>query len=968
MKYYYDKFLQYVFDKIKPENEEQYIFILWVCNEYINDSGRLSEKMKEELSHGTFRSDFQKIKYLLSLKTQKQSSILNKQTQNVSNSKLKSVQIKNFKGFSNFHLECKGSKIDIHPNNTIIFAPNGGGKTSFCEALEYKLTNDIKEAKKRGFKTKLDEYFKDKNYKSLSPQINITFESEETQTENFNDIDCKNFETCFIEKNRIQEFALLGIDKREEKNIIATLFGLEDLEEFIRSFVLPNSFKVNDLKKDDVKKKLEDLGKKNITYLTNKAQREKDIADKKKEIESILGITFSQDEFDLKIADLEKEENGLVLIIGESSENVLINHIREDIEESLKQVKSIIDSYKNTCDSITERQTEVDYKALYEAIQGIKKMNPVIDLCPACDTPLSKVNTNPYEKASQNLAIDNIKEIAQKQQLRDTQKDEIANKYFLIEKLIKDFKSNISILSSSFPKEQTDTIIEKITEFREILKPNPSDFDNKVKLIEETYTYFSSATIELSNYFLQIKTVFDSRKNIDSKKLDLEKLKAKKITLKNLKSDLEKLDLDLTNKNKFLDNFSSEKCVLDQKLNIENDQNQFLDKVENCYKQFYKDLIKFKTEEEKNKFEGIEAPATKYYQLINKFDSEVETIEKIVFHKEDSENYRIRVKFKNEIEEIDAFKRLSEGHVRALGLSMMLAVAEKEDKPFLIFDDVVNAIDSDHRANIIEMIFTETVLRNKQLIITTHDRLFWERFCNYDNSRNDYLSYIFDCQEHTGIYHVIYDGAFSVKIQNALRVFDIRQALVYCRIWFETIVTEYCLENDVVVSAKFSPRKKERNNLVRIDLEHMYTLVKSLILGKFDFTITYNAIYGKNSSNWQGMNQENHSLDDNNLNFSHSKTSREITDIYENIKKLELILFPEKVKRKIEDIEKDIFIKNQRLMKIDSHLQNQSFQTSNPTRFEEMRIEKVSTENEVLKFESEIVTLKEYLPKQEILA
>lgn len=968
MKYYYNKFLQYSFDKIKPENEEQYLFILWVCNEYINESGKLSDKIKDELSEGTFRSDLNKIKYLLSLKIQKQNSISNRQTQNVNKSKLKSVQIKNFKGFNDFNIECKGSKIDIHLNNTIIFAPNGGGKTSFCEALEYRLTNDIKEAKKRGFKDKLGDYFNDGNRKSIPPKIDITFDSEETQTENFNEIDCKNFETCFIEKNRIQEFALLGIDKREEKNVIATLFGLEDLEEFISSFVLPNSFKLNNLKKEEIKKELENLEKKNLTNLANKEQREKDIVDKKKEIESILGITFSQGEFDLKIVDLESDENSLALVIGEPSENVLINHIREDIEESLKQVKSIIDSYKNTCDFITERQTEVDYKALYEAIQGIQQMNPVIDLCPACDTPLSNVNTNPYEKASQNLAIDNIKEIALKQQLRDTQKDEIATKYFLIEQLIKDFKSNISILSSGFPKEQTDIIIEKITEFREILKLNPSDFDNKIKLIEETYTYFSSATIELSNYFLQIKTVYDSRKNIDSKKSDLEKLKAKKITLKKLKSDLEKLDLDLTSINKFLYNFSSEKCILDQKINIENEHNQFLDKVENCYKLFHRDLINFKAEEEKNKFDGVEGPATKYYQLINKFDSEVETIEKIVFHKENSGNYRIRVKFKNEIELIDAFKRLSEGHVRALGLSMMLAIAEKEDKPFLIFDDVVNAIDSDHRANIIEMIFTENVLKNKQLIITTHDRLFWERFCNYDNSNNKYLSYIFDCQEHIGMCHINYDGAFATKIDKALEVYDIRQALVYCRILFETIVTNYCLENNVEVSAKFSVRKKERNNLIKIDLERMYKLVKNHISGEFDFTATYNAIYGKNSTNWQGMNQENHSLDDNNLNFSHSKTSREVANIYENIKKLELILSPEKAKNKIEDIEKVLSVKKLKLEKIDVHLQNKGFQTNNPIRFGEIKIEKGLIENDVKKLEDEILVLNEYLPKQDVLA
>ena len=144
MKYYYNRFLQYSWDKITIENEDPYLFILWVCNEYINESGKISDKIKEELSDGAFRSDLNKIKYLLSLKIQKQSSISNKQTQNVNKSKLKSVQIKNFKGFNNFSVECRGSKIDIHLNNTIIFAPNGGGKTSFCEALEYRLTKDRK--------------------------------------------------------------------------------------------------------------------------------------------------------------------------------------------------------------------------------------------------------------------------------------------------------------------------------------------------------------------------------------------------------------------------------------------------------------------------------------------------------------------------------------------------------------------------------------------------------------------------------------------------------------------------------------------------------------------------------------------------------------------------------------------------------------------------------------------------------
>ena len=70
----------------------------------------------------------------------------------------------------------------------------------------------------------------------------------------------------------------------------------------------------------------------------------------------------------------------------------------------------------------------------------------------------------------------------------------------------------------------------------------------------------------------------------------------------------------------------------------------------------------------------------------------------------------------------------SEGHLRSLGLSILLANAKINNLPFVIFDDVVNAIDSDHRANIIEMMVKDPYFENTQQIISTHDRLYWERF------------------------------------------------------------------------------------------------------------------------------------------------------------------------------------------------------------------------------------------------
>ncbi len=48
----------------------------------------------------------------------------------------------------------------------------------------------------------------------------------------------------------------------------------------------------------------------------------------------------------------------------------------------------------------------------------------------------------------------------------------------------------------------------------------------------------------------------------------------------------------------------------------------------------------------------------------------------------------------------------------------------------IIFDDVVNAIDDEHRAGIINELFSNTLLSEKQMILTTHGEDFIKRLEN----------------------------------------------------------------------------------------------------------------------------------------------------------------------------------------------------------------------------------------------
>jgi hypothetical protein len=65
---------------------------------------------------------------------------------------------------------------------------------------------------------------------------------------------------------------------------------------------------------------------------------------------------------------------------------------------------------------------------------------------------------------------------------------------------------------------------------------------------------------------------------------------------------------------------------------------------------------------------------------------------------------------------VDALHVLSEGHIRCLGLAILLAKAQSSDCPLIIFDDAINAIDHDHRAGIRETVFESDHFTDAQLI------------------------------------------------------------------------------------------------------------------------------------------------------------------------------------------------------------------------------------------------------------
>ena len=95
------------------------------------------------------------------------------------------------------------------------------------------------------------------------------------------------------------------------------------------------------------------------------------------------------------------------------------------------------------------------------------------------------------------------------------------------------------------------------------------------------------------------------------------------------------------------------------------------------------------------------------------------------------QNQKLKISFQNQPDKyFDALHILSEGHVRCLGLAILLAKNIKEQVPLLIFDDPVNAIDDDHRESIRRTLFEDAYFAEKQIILTCHGEEFFKDIQN----------------------------------------------------------------------------------------------------------------------------------------------------------------------------------------------------------------------------------------------
>ncbi len=634
------------------------------------------------------------------------------------------IEIENFRGFASKEV------FDLDKPKVLVYGPNGSGKTSFCEALEYSLLGYLSEADAKRIDVK--QYITNVHTaKSSQPVIT----GKNAKGEN---IDIKvspdSYYFCFIEKNRIIDFARYSSKTQgQQENLLATLFGLDEFYSFINGFTekISGKIPVESLKQKELDGKTQELAgqKQNIKSSTEKNSK---LENQKKSIVENSKLNKPFDELDFYING-NQDIKGRIELIDEELQRPkgkLFNYtITSKLLESVSKIEKTITLFEENNTKFEQEKDKINFVEIFKLVQNFEET--LSDKCPVCETPIEEAKINPYENA--RVKLKELEGVAKIQQDRENAWSKLISDVYSFSN---DFESRRKG-ASELQVELNVDVPEQLKDFQKEKSEQKGYIQDIKKLLENIKLQRSSLLVfdqKTKDSNTKTNKRLESQKVLEGEKTALTKLKKEIDDLKSsIKSHQEIIDaakkavadFDTANKS-LIEGIVKEKIILE-------DNKKFIE----AYSTLLQKLNKYSRELPLSLVENLNELTKEFYNFINRGDSKFELIEQIVLPSNAGD--RVIVSFQDNPEvELDAMHILSEGHTRCLGLSILLAKVVQDKLPFIIFDDIVNAIDHDHRGRIRELLFDNPVINEKQIIITTHSDEYIKDIENNHFSKQGY--------------------------------------------------------------------------------------------------------------------------------------------------------------------------------------------------------------------------------------
>ena len=596
---------------------------------------------------------------------------------------------------------------DLSRAITLVHGANGTGKSSFCEALEWALLGHINEAQAKRIDQR--QYCHNARLgRHLTPELEVT-DGQGRVVPLRSDEDA--FQFCFVEKNRIDGFARIAArTPADQRQLIATLFGVEDFNEFVRGFNtdLDNELNLTGTKTRELQTKRQALAAAEDLIRSRDAQalrfREQELAwagrvQPQRTYEEARDWLFGQAQALGRLAEVRAAVDAPL--------PALRNIFRRDMEDQLIAYQNADGQLQQITEQLLARADEVSYQRLYEAVTALAETTP--DACPACQTPLAQTHSNPFARAREGLQA--LAQLATLQWQKGQQQqvvDQAARSLF--DDMRRAFDA-MRVVEGEWDAAQLPGL--PVQPVGEWLTPWLANGRGAWQMM-------LAATDVFELHDVQTRQAQADRAAMLEERNRLEEFERDHIGLMSVQREWGER---LAAAQEIVDQFEVDNRALIDEAAAEGPVIAFHGRIKAAYDSFLPRLRAFMDGLPGQLLRGLGESAKRLYNQFNRDDPAGDLLH--VLHLPVAEEEKVELEFSGEQgRRYDALQILSEGHIRCLGLSILIAKNIEQGCPVCIFDDAVNAIDDEHRNGIWRTLFEDRVLGDKQVILTSHAEEF----------------------------------------------------------------------------------------------------------------------------------------------------------------------------------------------------------------------------------------------------
>ena len=647
---------------------------------------------------------------------------------------LRSVVVGPFRGFRNPEM------FDLQRRIVMFSGPNGSGKTSLCEALELAMLGSVEEGTLK--RIAAERYFANIHEARYALPILTATNQVGQSVPVLADEDAYRF--CFVEKNRIDNFSRIATKPAGEKTeLIATLFGMDRFNDFVGHF------------NDSMDGQLTLQGLKQRELTNKRAALAQDTAAINGEQIALQG--FAQVEANYASAYAAGlTYAGLLTMIGSPQVPGRLQEINAALDRPAPPIwgvssPALLAHYQaadaaetvlaEAVATLANRTGEVSFKSLYTAVLGVQAASP--DNCPACGTALRGDHHtlhDPYVKASS--ALNQLRELGELQALqtkvladRDAASRSLAG-------ALSSFAQRVGATPTSEAPVQryvaNPQVNHRIAWWKNGYAPDASGKSPAQQAIDWAIDLErSDATARQAAADRQ--PLIQERDQLVKASIDAATFAAQRQTTgEAVAAARARIAV-----------FDAANVNLIQAAEQEGQEISRDTRIKAAYDQFLMRLRQYRAELPGTLMAGLNTLAMELYNSFNQRDLDVDKLQSL--HLPVTGDGRIELAFRGTpARRLDALHVLSEGHVRCLGLAILLAKALSIRAPVIVFDDAVNAIDTEHREGIRETIFQGVRFAETQILVTCHSNEFIKDIQNHVPT-NQWFAYYF--MPHIGSFH-----------------------------------------------------------------------------------------------------------------------------------------------------------------------------------------------------------------------